>query len=62
MKFVVIVFAVLGFMIGLGLQSLSCVYGVGLCGLGVAALAVVPPWPMYARHPVAWLPVKEKRP
>jgi signal peptidase complex subunit 1 len=29
---------------------------VGLAGLVVTLLAVVPPWPFYNRDPVQWLP------
>ncbi|OCH90368.1 microsomal signal peptidase 12 kDa subunit [Obba rivulosa] len=53
---------VLAFALGFGLQSLRITFGtlgVSLIGL---SLVILPPWPMYNRHPVQWLPpVKETK-
>jgi len=36
----------------------NCVY-VGLAGCVVTMLAVVPPWPIYNKNPVQWLPARK---
>lgn len=32
----------------------------GWCaGLGIALILCVPPWPLFCRHPIKWLPKKD---
>ncbi|KAF8966119.1 microsomal signal peptidase 12kDa subunit [Flammula alnicola] len=52
--------AVFAFGVGFALQDLRITFGiVGASTLGLALL-LLPPWPMFNRHPVKWLPVKSK--
>ncbi|KAF5345022.1 hypothetical protein D9758_010426 [Tetrapyrgos nigripes] len=47
----------ISFIAGFALQSLFVTFSI--LGLSTVALLVlvVPPWPMFNRHPVKWLPV-----
>ncbi|KAK0527920.1 hypothetical protein OC842_004706 [Tilletia horrida] len=49
-------FAVLGFVAGYATQSLQLLLLVYGAGVVIALTASVPPWPMYNRYPVTWLP------
>ncbi|KAH8105208.1 microsomal signal peptidase subunit [Cristinia sonorae] len=52
---------ILAFAVGFILQSLQVTFvilGVSSLALG---LAVIPPWPVYNRHPVAFLPAKVEK-
>ncbi|MBW0477978.1 hypothetical protein O181_017693 [Austropuccinia psidii MF-1] len=48
--------AALAFVVGYLAQSMLLTYGVFGAGFLTALLVIVPPWPVYNRHPVAWLP------
>ncbi|KAJ7863265.1 microsomal signal peptidase subunit [Mycena leptocephala] len=50
--------AIISFILGFALQSMQLTLGVfGLSTL-MLALVVLPPWPMFNRHPTQWLPVR----
>ncbi|KZV66103.1 microsomal signal peptidase [Peniophora sp. CONT] len=53
---------VLAFVVGLAAQDLRLTFAIVAVGsLGVCTV-VVPPWPMFNKHPVQWLPkVEEKK-
>ncbi|KAI0263594.1 microsomal signal peptidase subunit [Gloeopeniophorella convolvens] len=55
------VLGVVAFFAGLATQSLSVTWGIFGAGVLVLLVAVVPPWPMFNRHPVKWLPAKETK-
>ncbi|KAF2666378.1 microsomal signal peptidase 12kDa subunit [Microthyrium microscopicum] len=52
-------FGVASFLTGLTTSNVYYALYVGLAGLVVTMLAVVPPWPMYNRTPVKWLPSRK---
>ncbi|KAL1935908.1 hypothetical protein VTP01DRAFT_42 [Rhizomucor pusillus] len=52
--------AVVGFVAGYATQSLQTTMLVFAGALGLAALLVLPPWPMYNRHPQKWLPKQQQ--
>ena len=58
---VLAVFAVAAFLFGYGLQSFQLMMVIFSSGLGITFLATVPNWPVYNRHPVAWLPPKQQQ-
>ncbi|KAI0354422.1 microsomal signal peptidase subunit [Trametes cingulata] len=49
------------FVAGFALQSLRVTFGLFALFVVVLSIVVIPPWPMYNRHPVTWLPVKETK-
>lgn len=51
-----IVSGALSFVVGYFLQDIKLAVYVGLGGTALAFLAVVPPWPIYNKNPVKWLP------
>ncbi|KAI9496186.1 microsomal signal peptidase 12kDa subunit [Zychaea mexicana] len=52
---ILISFAAIGFVAGYALESLLVTVGVFAVGLFLAAVLVLPPWPMYNRNPQKWL-------
>ncbi|KAI1793793.1 microsomal signal peptidase subunit [Ganoderma leucocontextum] len=56
-----IVATLVSFMTGFAFQSLQVLFGVFIVFVVGLCLAVIPPWPMYRRHPVKWLPVKDAK-
>jgi len=60
-RYTLIASTVVSFILGFALQSLSITFG----SLGVLTIAlcliVIPPWPMFNRHPVQWLSPKAKK-
>ncbi|CCL98411.1 uncharacterized protein FIBRA_00408 [Fibroporia radiculosa] len=56
----VIIAATIGsFLLGFALQSLRITLGAFSIACVVLYLIVIPPWPMYRRHPVQWLQAKQ---
>ncbi|KAH9995285.1 microsomal signal peptidase [Russula vinacea] len=53
--------AVFSFFLGFLFQSIQVTFA--SFGLGVAAILVlvIPPWSIYNKHPVTWLPAKERK-
>ncbi|KAI9068946.1 microsomal signal peptidase subunit [Trametes sanguinea] len=52
---------VVSFIAGFATQSLRVTFGLFALFVIVLSAAVIPPWPMYNRHPVKWLPAKETK-
>ena len=53
---IVIIFATAGFFAGYALSNWHLMVYINAAGLAITCLAVLPPWPWYRRHPLAWLP------
>ncbi|KAL3425786.1 microsomal signal peptidase 12 kDa subunit [Phlyctema vagabunda] len=47
----------ISFFIGFFRQDIKLALLVGLGGTALTFLLVVPPWPVFNRHPIKWLPV-----
>ncbi|KAF8645359.1 hypothetical protein AX16_007862 [Volvariella volvacea WC 439] len=52
---------VVSFLAGFSLQSLRVTFSIFGGSAVLLALVVLPPWPMYNRHPVRWLPAIEEK-
>ncbi|KAJ7226981.1 microsomal signal peptidase 12kDa subunit [Mycena pura] len=53
---------VISFIVGFALQSLQITFGIFSASTLLLALAVVPPWPLFNRHPTQWLPIRPSPP
>ncbi|OJT11883.1 Signal peptidase complex subunit 1 [Trametes pubescens] len=51
----------ISFVAGFALQSLQVTFGLFALFVVGLSLAVLPPWPMFNRHPVVWLPAKDTK-
>ncbi|KAJ7140052.1 microsomal signal peptidase [Mycena crocata] len=49
---------IISFIVGFALQSLQMTFAIFGGSTLLMALLVVPPWPMFNRHPTQWLPVR----
>ncbi|KAK0748613.1 microsomal signal peptidase 12 kDa subunit-domain-containing protein [Apiosordaria backusii] len=47
----------IAFLVGYFLQDIKLAVYIGLAGTAATFLLVVPPWPIYNKNPVKWLPV-----
>jgi len=47
----------ISFIVGFFRQDIKSALLIGLGGTVLTFLAVVPPWPIFNKHPVKWLPV-----
>ncbi|KAF8470204.1 microsomal signal peptidase 12 kDa subunit-domain-containing protein [Kalaharituber pfeilii] len=47
---------IVGWIVGFVLQDVSYIVYIGLAGSLLAVLVVIPPWPIYNKHPLRWLP------
>jgi len=59
-QWILISSAVIGFAVGFALQNLLVTLGIFGAGFVTALAVVVPPWPMFNEHPIAWLPADHK--
>ncbi|KAF8579142.1 microsomal signal peptidase [Ramaria rubella] len=59
-RYVLISSTIFSFLAGVISQSLRISFGVFSFGTLLLVLIVVPPWPLFNRHPVKWLPVREE--
>lgn len=48
---------VVAFLVGYVLQDIKLALFIALGGTALTFLVAVPPWPIYNRNPVKWLPV-----
>ncbi|KIM44216.1 hypothetical protein M413DRAFT_443241 [Hebeloma cylindrosporum] len=48
--------AVVGFLVGFALQDLRVTFGIMALATLTLTMVLLPPWPMFNRHPVKWLP------
>jgi len=53
---ILVISGALGWIVGFILQDVTYTLYIGLAGSLLAVLAVVPPWPIYNRHSLRWLP------
>ncbi|KAF9233904.1 microsomal signal peptidase 12kDa subunit [Melanogaster broomeanus] len=58
-RIVLISSTVFSFVLGFALGSLRVTMGTFALSTLVLSLVVLPPWPMYNKHPVKWLPAQE---
>ncbi|KAG0648471.1 Microsomal signal peptidase 12 kDa subunit [Hyphodiscus hymeniophilus] len=47
----------ISFLVGFFRQDIKLALFIGLGGTALTFLLVVPPWPIFKKHPVKWLPV-----
>ncbi|KAJ7140668.1 microsomal signal peptidase subunit [Mycena epipterygia] len=52
--------AIISFVLGFALQSLQLTFATFGMSVVTLVLLVVPPWPMFNRHPTQWLPMVPK--
>jgi len=57
-KIVLAVSTVVSFILGFAFQDLRVTFGILTLSTVTLTLVVLPPWPMFNRHPVKWLPVE----
>ncbi|KAF8151790.1 microsomal signal peptidase 12 kDa subunit-domain-containing protein [Crassisporium funariophilum] len=55
-RVVLIASTVISFIVGFALQDLRITFAIMAASTFVLAFVVLPPWPMYNKHPVKWLP------
>ncbi|KAJ7640322.1 microsomal signal peptidase [Mycena polygramma] len=48
---------IISFILGFALQNMQLTFGIFGVSTLLLILVVVPPWPMFNRHPTQWLPV-----
>ncbi|KAJ7725193.1 microsomal signal peptidase 12kDa subunit [Mycena metata] len=51
---------IISFILGFALQSMQLTFGIFGISTVLLALVIVPPWPMFNRHPTQWLPAAKK--
>ncbi|XP_062977252.1 signal peptidase complex subunit 1-like [Elgaria multicarinata webbii] len=56
---IIIFSAVIGFMYGYITEQFGWTVYIVMGGFAVSCLLTLPPWPMYRRNPLKWLPVQE---
>ncbi|PGH28821.1 signal peptidase complex subunit 1 [[Emmonsia] crescens] len=49
------IFAAIAFIVGYTYEDVHLTLWIGLAGTLITAMVVVPPWPMYNKHPEPWL-------
>ncbi|OJD15548.1 hypothetical protein AJ78_04205 [Emergomyces pasteurianus Ep9510] len=49
------IFAAIAFIVGYTYEDVYLTLWIGLMGTFITALVVVPPWPIYNKHPEPWL-------
>ncbi|CAI2169747.1 17826_t:CDS:2 [Funneliformis geosporum] len=52
----IILFAVIGFVVGFLLQDILLTFQIFAGGIIVTSILVLPSWSLYNKHPVQWLP------
>ncbi|XP_069592925.1 signal peptidase complex subunit 1 [Dendrobates tinctorius] len=51
--------AVIGFIYGYVIEQFGWTVYIVIAGFAVSCLLTLPPWPVYRRHPLKWLPVQD---
>ncbi|KIJ62402.1 hypothetical protein HYDPIDRAFT_94532 [Hydnomerulius pinastri MD-312] len=59
-RIVLIASSVISFVLGFAMGSLRVTMGTFSLSTLALSLVVLPPWPMYNKHPVKWLPAQEE--
>lgn len=52
----------ISFIVGFLQQDIKLALYIGLAGTALTFLLIVPPWPVFNKHPVKWLPVAGQAP
>lgn len=60
--YIIILFGVVGWVLGYVQNSFQVSFNVWLVGTGLSLLVVVPDWPVYNRNPIKWLEPPPKAP
>ncbi|KAI6179410.1 Lon protease-like protein, mitochondrial [Aphelenchoides besseyi] len=56
LQIILVIHGVVGFLLGYFFERMSFVIGIILFGAVVASIVVLPPWPVFRRHPLHWQP------
>nr|XP_042706151.1 signal peptidase complex subunit 1-like [Chrysemys picta bellii] len=56
---IILVSAVIGFIYGYVAEQFGWAVYIVMAGFALSCLLTFPPWPMYRRNPLKWLPVQE---
>ncbi|XP_031465275.1 signal peptidase complex subunit 1 [Phasianus colchicus] len=56
---IILVSAVIGFIFGYVTEQFGWTVYIVMAGFALSCLLTLPPWPMYRRNPLKWLPVQE---
>uniref|UniRef100_A0A8C2SYZ0 Signal peptidase complex subunit 1 n=2 Tax=Coturnix japonica TaxID=93934 RepID=A0A8C2SYZ0_COTJA len=56
---VILVSAAIGFIYGYITEQFGWTVCIVMAGFALSCLLTLPPWPMYRRNPLKWLPVQE---
>ncbi|XP_063267600.1 signal peptidase complex subunit 1 [Prinia subflava] len=56
---IILVSAVIGFIYGYITEQFGWTVYIVMAGFALSCLLTLPPWPMYRRNPLKWLPVQE---
>ncbi|NWX18294.1 SPCS1 peptidase, partial [Aegotheles bennettii] len=56
---IILVSAVIGFIYGYITEQFGWTVYIVMAGFTLSCLLTLPPWPMYRRNPLKWLPVQE---
>ncbi|XP_068107976.1 signal peptidase complex subunit 1 [Hyperolius riggenbachi] len=56
---IIIFSAIIGFIYGYIIEQFGWTVYIVIAGFGVSCLLTLPPWPMYRRNPLKWLPSLE---
>ncbi|XP_068550833.1 signal peptidase complex subunit 1 [Anas acuta] len=56
---IILVSAVIGFVYGFITEQFGWTVYIFMAGVALSCLLTLPPWPMYRRNPLKWLPVQE---
>ncbi|XP_019360763.1 PREDICTED: signal peptidase complex subunit 1 [Gavialis gangeticus] len=59
---IILVSAVIGFIYGYITEQFGWTVYIVMVGFALSCLLTLPPWPMYRRNPLKWLPVQELGP
>lgn len=56
---IILVSAVIGFIYGYIIEQFCWTVYIVMAGFALSCMLTLPPWPMYRRNPLKWLPVQE---
>lgn len=56
---IILVSAVVGFAYGYVAEQFGWTVYIVMAGFAFSCLLTLPPWPIYRRHPLKWLPVQD---
>ncbi|XP_029205664.1 signal peptidase complex subunit 1-like [Acropora muricata] len=58
---IILFFGIVGFLWGYYIQQFGATFLILAAGFLVSCLLVLPPWPMYRKHPLNWQRVRPER-